>query len=163
MGHVLLMGQTTSRHHIPSCFIAYFNIMENVLIRVTPSNLKGFKKASMIKTIKAYKDQYVCRKSVGYACSKTSPCKDCKTLMAIMCKRYHHHDAADELAMRLVYEGMFGFIPLDAIENGTWLNSKYRDSGHTMRMRIIWQRATPNVQKSYPWIVTPKYYASSHV
>jgi hypothetical protein len=84
-------------------------------------------------------------------------CKGCKSLSRIICRQYHTKDEADELAMRLAYEVIFGFIPVKAIDNGTWLDPSYRDTGHTLRMRIIWRRSKKNVQQTYPWIVSPRY------
>jgi hypothetical protein len=74
-----------------------------------------------------------------------------------MCRQYHNINEADELALRLTYEGIFGYIPIHAIENGTWLNPSYRDAGHTLRMRIIWSRSNKVVRDKYTWIVSPKY------
>jgi hypothetical protein len=84
-------------------------------------------------------------------------CKGCKSLSRVLCRQYHNKDEADELAMRLAYEVIFGYIPFKAIENGTWLDPVYRDAGHTLRMRIIWRRSKTSVQQIYPWIISPRY------
>lgn len=130
--------------------------MDNVLARVSPKALKSYKKASFIKSLKIYKDHQVCQQIVGYHCTKNSLCTECRALSAMMCRRYHNCSYVDELAQRLAYEVIFDMIPISAIEDGSWLDSRFRDSGHTTRMRIIWHRSGGSASKHYPWITYPR-------
>lgn len=138
--------------------------MENMLARVTPAALQGYKKPCFIRALKSYKDTNVCY--YGHRCTMGNMCKGCRSLSAVMCRRYHASHggnagkrsaavSVDELAMRLAYEVIFDIIPIKSLEDGTWLDARYRDSGHTMRMRIVWSRARSQVSK-YPWISVPR-------
>jgi hypothetical protein len=128
--------------------------MENILVRMSPECLKGYTKPTFLKAVKSYKDRQVCMSAVGYTCNKVNPCKPCRSLMAIICRRYHRPElsAADEIAMRLAYEVLFNIVPFKAVEDGSWTAARHRDAGHTTRMRILRSRASARDMSAYPWI-----------
>lgn len=128
--------------------------MDNISVRMSPQCLKGYTKPTFLKAVKSYKDRQVCMSAMGYKCSKVKPCKECRSLMAVICRRYHRHElsAADEIAMRLAYEVLFDILPFKAVEDGSWIAARHRDVGHTMRMRILSSRARAYDMSAYPWI-----------
>lgn len=56
----------------------------------------------------------------------------------------------------LAFEGLFDMIPVQAIENGRWMDDRYRDADHTLRMRILWRKAK-GATDQYKWITAPRY------
>jgi hypothetical protein len=143
---------------------------DQFLVRVSPKYIKDYKNAGFLKALKVYKDRYICMRTVGYKCTPTMRCDGCRVVSGVVCHRYHARPSpfevkhatndAEELAMRLAFEVIFGMLSVEEIEKGTWLESKRRDAGHTMRMRILLRRCSGTGGcvgiDGYPWIVAPK-------
>jgi hypothetical protein len=128
--------------------------MEFFVARMSPDNLSRVVNTKVFfSTMKAAKKSMICQ---GYMCDKQRPCRECEKLRGLLCKKYHMTDPAQEIAARLAFEGLFDMIPVQAIENGSWMDNRYRDAGHTMRMRILWRKAKGASDK-YKWITAPRY------
>lgn len=140
---------------------------DQFLVRVSPKYIKDYKNAGFLKALKAYKDRNICMRVLGYKCKPTMPCDGCRVVSGVVCHRYHARPSpfevkhatndAEELAMRLAFEVIFGMLSVEEIDKGTWLNTKRRDPGHTTRMRILWRRCGQSgYVAGFPWIVAPK-------
>jgi hypothetical protein len=128
--------------------------MEVIVEHMSPDNLSRVVNAKhFFSSMKASKKSMICQ---GYMCDKQRPCRKCEKLRGILCKKYHKTDPAQELAARLAFEGLFDMIPVQAIENGRWMDDRYRDAGHTLRMRILWRKAK-GATDQYKWITAPRY------
>lgn len=97
------------------------------------------------------------------ACERTGHsgcrCASCSALFEELKAKYHINDyielmtpeeAAMELAARLVFESIYGFISLDHVSKGTWI----RSGGHGLRLELLWAKAKP-AASNFPFIGAP--------
>lgn len=100
--------------------------------------------------------------------SRPSPscrCAPCQRLMMRMKKAYHVKsdwwnmdpwEAQMELAMRCVFEVVYGFISLDQLQNGTWLiQNVHKSDGHHQRLVNLLKKAVKGDTWYFPWLSMP--------
>ena len=115
-----------------------------------------------------YQRRKLCNSSKPFSRCRCSACKD---LMGRMKTMYHVKDewwvmspweAQTELAMRCVYEVVFGFISLEHVHKGTWLQrGVHACDGHHRRLVNLYRRAVLNGSRWYfPWLAVPVNKAS---
>jgi hypothetical protein len=84
-------------------------------------------------------------------------------MQRFMVRRYHIEDcvekmtvhmAQEELALRLLYEVVFGFIAAADVTEGRWLQRRLRNYGHHKRMLNLWSKAKCQ-PLPFPWICPP--------
>lgn len=97
-----------------------------------PQNLQNKTDAKFIRDITKARKLHVCMEAPKTGRYRpTCKCKGCKALMYAMCSSYHINkegaywdmsarEAQTELAMRLVFEVVFGFRPLKHVTQGLW-------------------------------------------
>lgn len=96
-------------------------------------------------------------------CGAKYRCTNCYSLYKHMCRDYHLSESIEwmspelaqrELAGRLAFEVIFGFVPAESVEAGAWLDGRLRDRGHTERMWRLWFKASQR-QLRYGWLKAP--------
>lgn len=127
--------------------------MEFIITRMSPDALSRVQNSNYyFSSMKEAKKNNVCRSSM---CDKHRMCGGCERLKAVLCRKYHGIAPTEELAARLAFEVLFDIVPVKAVENGTWMDARYRDNGHTGRVHHLW-RTCKGTATSYKWITAPR-------
>jgi hypothetical protein len=75
----------------------------------------------------------------------TCSCSSCASLKAHVCKTYHNNkknrlitskEAQEEFCLRLLFEVVFGYLPMEAVRPKIWRRMHVED-GHLKRLCIL--------------------------
>jgi hypothetical protein len=125
-------------------------------------SLALFETPEELALLKEYRTKCICQSIDANDCNTNKyHCYPCKMLKVDICKAYHRKDkiqqmtcdeAADELALRIVYEYIFDIIPsLEYLENEKWLDSSLRDNGHHRRIVLLYKRSKNSTKYKWLW------------
>lgn len=134
-----------------------------VMTALSAEHLRTIQSPVAFRQLPELRTRHICR--LPSKCDKRCPCGSCARMHRKLCRRYHTgcsdvrlmcpYQAQDELAMRLAFEVMFGFIRAEHLEEGAWLGRSLRNEGHTKRMRFLYARSLAAPKMAYAWLTKP--------
>lgn len=145
---------------------ARLKAIDKVVCMTHPHHLEKQKDARFIKEITKSRKLHVCFEAPRTGRYRaTCKCKGCMHLRYKMCDGYHQKkgeywditplEAQTEIAMRIVYEVVFGFRPLKHVTHGVWLNQcgkTKKSSRHHRRVKDLMTIAMKDDTWYYPFL-----------
>jgi hypothetical protein len=114
---------------------------------ISPQHLIKLTTLTELEWLKKIKNNYICQGKCKSQQTSTHPhtsyCSVCKQIRQRLCDSYHHcqKNPLLELISRITFEYLFDIITLEDIKSRRWLDSRLRDNGHTLRIKICYSRA----------------------